>query len=264
MVAKNDVQMYLLSLKSFYARIKRGKVIAIIDRDLPTSSREVLLKHIPSVEFVILEDIDTGTCQRGGTWERLVYILDHTRDEYAVQLDCDTLTFGTDISEVSQCLENNIPFTLGTGGNPIVTMREAAAEARKETANYIGLVAERLFDQFPNADKLKYVRASSGFAGFAKNGFPRQSIETFHAKLAELLGARNTEWGTEQCASNFAIANSPNAVVLHRPKYANYNPANVPKNVAFLHFFGTYRYKNDFFAKRGQEVIKMLSASKAD
>ena len=263
MVAKSDVQMYMLSLKSFYARIKRGKVIAIIDRDLPSSSRELLLRHIPGLRFVILEDIDTGICQRGGTWERLVYILDHTRDEYAVQLDCDTLTFG-DISEVSHCLENNIPFTLGTGGNPIVTMREAAAEARKETANYIGLVAERHFDQFPNPDELKYVRASSGFAGFSKNGFPRESIEAFHAKLADLLGARNKEWGTEQCASNFAIANSPNAVVLHRPKYANYNPANVPKNVAFLHFFGTYRYKNDYFAKRGQEVIKMLSASNAD
>ena len=31
-VTENYVQMYLLSLKSFYARIKRGSVTAIIDR----------------------------------------------------------------------------------------------------------------------------------------------------------------------------------------------------------------------------------------
>lgn len=262
MVAKHDIQMYLLSLKSFYARIKRGKIIAIIDRDLPASSREVLLKHIPGISFVVLEDIDTGTCQRGGTWERLVYILDHTRDEYAIQLDCDTLAFGKDIAEVETCLENNIPFTLGSGLNPIVTMREAATKARNSPGNYIGMVAERLFDQFPKPDDLKYVRGSSGFAGFAKNGFTRKALEDFHTKLQELLGARKTEWGTEQCASNFVIANSPNSVVLHRPKYANYDPATVPEDVQFLHFYGTHRYKNDYFAKRGQDVIKSLLASR--
>src|SRR3974390_3102678 len=80
MVSNADVQMYLLSLKSFYPKIGRGKIVAIIDRDMPRESRMVLERHFPGIRFVILEDIDVGICQRGGTWERIVHLLDHSRD----------------------------------------------------------------------------------------------------------------------------------------------------------------------------------------
>src|SRR5689334_9828782 len=104
MVSKSDVQMYLLSLKSFYTYIGRGKIVAIIDRDLPQESRDLLIRHFPGIRFVILEDIDTGICQRGGTWERVLHLVDHSRDEYAIQIDCDTLAFGHDIDEVLNCV----------------------------------------------------------------------------------------------------------------------------------------------------------------
>ena len=257
-VTENYVQMYLLSLKSFYAHLKRGSVTAIINRDMPKYSREILQRHIPGIQMTILEDIDMGVCQRGGTWERLMYILDRTRDEYTMQLDSDTLSFGNDIAEVVYCVENNIPFTLGGGNNSIVTMAEAAANAQKSQHNYIGIVAERCFDRYPNAKSLKYVQGSSGFAGFSKNGVTREMIEDFHQNMERLVGPRWTEWGTEQCASNFAIANSSNAIVLQRPKYANFNPVTVSENAAFLHFFGTHRFRGDFYAKRGQKVIRAL------
>src|SRR3954453_81229 len=99
MVANTDVPMYLLSLKSFYPILGRGKVAAIIDRDMPQALRDTLEQHVPGLEFIILEDIPTGDCQRGGTWERLLYVLDRSESEYTIQLDADTLAVG-DLDEV--------------------------------------------------------------------------------------------------------------------------------------------------------------------
>jgi hypothetical protein len=147
-------------------------------------------------------------------------------------------------------------------GFQIVSLPEAAELARQSDSNFVGLAAERLFDRYPDAAKWKYVRASSGFAGFAKNGIARKVIEDFHVNMERLLGSRWTEWGTEQCASNFAVANSPNAVVLHRPKYGNFSPGLPNQKASFLHFYGTHRYEQDFFANRGREVIQSLNGRK--
>jgi hypothetical protein len=262
MVSNDDVQMYLLAMKSFYARMERGKLIVIVDRDMPNELRGVLQRHFPGIRFVILEDIDTGICQRGGTWERLVYLLDHAENEYAIQVDCDTLTFGEDVDEVISCAENNVAFTLSNIARPIKSMLEASAEAYTTDSNYVGIVAERLFEKYPDAANTKYVRGSSGFAGFAKGAFSRKQIEEFHRNMENLLGQDWKKWGTEQCASNFAVANSPGAIPLPHPKYETYWPGFDQPNT-FLHFIGSHRYDNDYFAKRGQDVIRELNARKA-
>lgn len=106
MVANADVPMYLLSLKSFYPKLGRGKIAAIIDRDMPQALRDTLTRHVPGLEFIILEDIHTGACQRGGTWERLLYVLDRSESEYTIQLDADTLTVGDNLEEVIRCVES--------------------------------------------------------------------------------------------------------------------------------------------------------------
>ncbi len=259
MVSNKDIQMYLLAMKSFYARIGRGKIVAIVNRDMPLSSRAMLQRHLPGILLSILEDIDVGACQRGGTWERLVHILDRAEREYVIQLDSDTLTFGADIDEVVRCAECNQAFTLSSRGQPIMSMAETAKDARHFESDYIGIVAERLFDRYPHADTVQYVRGSSGFAGFAKGVFARHKIETFHRHMEGLLESRWKEWGTEQCGSNFAVANSPGAVVLPYPKYAHYFGPQTPSDGAFLHFIGTHRYRNDYYARRGEAEIARLS-----
>jgi len=264
MVSNSDVQMYILAMKSFYRQLGKGKIIAIVDRDMPAGSRHTLERHLPGIRFAILEDIDTRSCQRGGTWERLLYLIDHSQNEYAIQLDADTLTFGTDINEVVHCVKNNIPFTLGNAGRPIEKMSAIAPNAREMTSNYIGIVAERLFDQYPGAEKLKYVRASSGFVGLAHRGIGREAIEDFHRNMEGLLGARWREWGTEQSASNFAVANSLGAVVLPFPKYANFTPWSQRGKTSFFHFIGSYRYHDDYFANCALKVIEELNAGNAD
>jgi hypothetical protein len=255
----HTIQMYLIAIKSFYSRIKRGRITLIVERGFSSDVRRLLEHHLPGIGFAIFEDIEMGVCQHGGTWERLIFMLERSREEYAIQLDADTLTFGKDIDEVIRCAENNIPFALSSDGNPIDTMIASANSARMIRSDYVGIAAERLFDRYPGAENLKYARASSAFAGFARGGFARAEIENFHRQGEALLGARWREWGTEQCASNFAIANSPGGMVLPNPKYDNFSPTTVHGTGSFLHFFGSVRYRDDYFATLAQGVIAELN-----
>ena len=77
-----------------------------------------------------------------------------------------------------------------------------------------------------------------------------------------MLGARWREWGTEQCASNFAIANSPGSLVLPFPKYANFPQGTVHDEGTFLHFFGTHRFKLGYYAALARGVIAELRGGK--
>src|SRR5580698_3654890 len=90
MVGNDDVHLYLLAIKAFYRRLGRGKITAIVASTMPQASRDLIAEHVQGIRFETLEQLDTGRCQRGGTWERLVYILDRTSDEYTLQMDCDT------------------------------------------------------------------------------------------------------------------------------------------------------------------------------
>lgn len=148
MVANTNVPMYLLSLKSFYPKLGRGKVAAIIDRDMPQALRDTLTQHVPGLEFVILEDIHTGACQRGGTWERLLYVLDRSKSEYTTQTDADTLTVGDNLDEVVRCVETSTPFTM-TNGFEFMSLPDVTEEAVATPSNYIGIVTERMFARYP-------------------------------------------------------------------------------------------------------------------
>src|SRR4029078_10581303 len=112
-------------------------------------------------------------------------------------------------------------FTMPGALRAIRTLPEAAADARAFDSTYVGIIAERFLDRYPRAESLKYVRGSSGFAGFAKGAFPRTRIIEFHRIMEGFLGEAWRKWGTEQCASNFAVANSLGGVVLPFPKYAS-------------------------------------------
>ena len=257
MIAKSDLAMYLLAIKSFYRKLGRGKIAAIIDRDTPQATRDVLAQHVAGIEFAVLEDISTGACQRGGTWERLLYCLDRSQHEYTIQLDADTLTVGNDIDEIVRCAETNTPFTMSDGFS-ILPLPNVAREAQV-SSDYIGLVSERKFAQYPHAQGWRYVRGSSGLAGFSRGGFSREKITRFHQIMEELVSAsRWREWGTEQSGSNFAIANSPEAVILPFPEYQSFLPNSFRQGAKFFHFIGSFRMRDNYFAARGQRIIAEL------
>ena len=267
MVEKRDVQMYILAVKALYRRLGRGKIVAIIDADLPQASRDLIREHLGPVEFVLLESIDTGSCQRGGTWERVLFCVDRSATDYVIQIDADVLCFGP-IEEVLDCIERNRAFTIAEN-MPVQPLTSWVEKGIERNQDHIVTTFEVKAREFPNADRWLYVRGSSGFAGFARGGVTRAILEEFHAGGAKVHGSRWTEWGTEQIASNFAVANSPNALPLPYPKYATFEPeyATFQKNgitadMSALHFIGIFRFDlGTFSLLANREIAEMQAAA---
>jgi hypothetical protein len=256
MVSHVDVIMYLIAIKSLYRRLGRGKVLIVDDGSLTDVDRQLLVEHLGDPRIVALDTLDTGRCPRGGTWERLVLILELcAAGDYVIQLDSDTLAQAP-LDEVAACVAANRAFTLGTRmGSAICTLREAADRIAGLDGDHVQMVAERAFATLPDADRRHYVRGSSGFAGFARDGFARADLEAFSLEMRERLGERWTQWGTEQVSSNYAVANSPGAQVLPYPKYACFDLRMDPQASAFLHFIGTHRFDRGVYASLANQVM---------
>ena len=174
-------------------------------------------------------------------------------------MDADILAVGPDLNELRDCITRNVAFTMADGDR-VRTMREAALRAQADPdSRYVGIAIEQRFDQYPDCERLKYVRGSSGLAGFARGAFTRAQLEEFHRNMQELLPSRWHEWGSEQCGSNFAVANSPGAVALPYPSYGCFGPGVERDRFKCFHFIGAHRFKDNYFANRGQEVIARLT-----
>ena len=130
-------------------------------------------------------------------------------------------------------------------------------------SGHVQHAAERALASLPGAEALRYIRGSSGFAGFARGGFARGRLDDFSRHMEAALGARWSEWGTEQVASNFVIANSPGAVVLPYPDYACYDPRIDAGRSLFLHFYGTYRFDGGTYGARSRAVLAALAPASA-
>lgn len=181
MVSHADVTMYLIAIKSLYRRLGRGSILVIDDGSLTDEDRDVLTEHLGRPTIVPLASLKTGTCPRGGTWERLVLILERTADEYVVQVDSDTLATSM-LDEVADCIANNRSFTLGTRmGQGFVRLREAAHRIAGLPGDHVQMAAERALAKLEGGERRRYVRGSSGFAGFARRGFQRATLEAFSA-----------------------------------------------------------------------------------
>jgi uncharacterized protein YbaR (Trm112 family) len=264
MVEKLDVQMYILAVKALYRRLGRGKIVSIVDADMEQSKRDLISKHLGPVEFRHLEDLDTGTCQRGGTWERVIFCVDRTAEDYVIQIDADVLCFGP-VEEVIQCVEQNRAFTIAEG-IPVQPLTAWVKHGEERKSDHIVNTFELKAKEFPEAEKYRYVRGSSGFAGFARGAVKRDLLETFHAGGQKVHGARWKEWGTEQIASNFTVANSPDSIPLPYPKYSTWEPEyatfqkkGITKDMSVLHFIGAFRFDLGVFPMlANQEIDAML------
>ena len=268
MLPRRDLIPYLLAIKSLYLRIGCGRVVVINevsehgDNTLVANDIAILSHHIPGIEIVDIAAIPTGSCPRGGTWERLVKAVELSGENYVIQVDADTLVFA-DIPEVVECWKANRSFLLGTGSGRTISPAPGIArmvrgwiEENGWTRPVIGVSAEALLDKLPRAAQKFYVHASSGFAGFARGAFQMVDLECFSNHMSELLGARwSGEWGSEQVGSNYILANAPGASVLPFPRYACFEPHLQLGDHAFLHFLGIYRYDGGVYRRRAHDFM---------
>ncbi len=264
MLRHSDVTQYLVAIRSFVACITPPAEIHIVDDGSLTKDDIARLKrHIPHLKIVHILEIDTGECPNGGTWERLKYIIDVSQDIYAIQMDADIFSRQS-LDSVEDAVKRNIPFLLGTempgsdSGKKIISLNEASNFAETLKGAHVQISVERLLRQL-TLPQQKYLRASSGFAGFAKQSVSWQTARDFSGQMEALLKSDRfpwTTWGTEQITSNFVLANAPDAVVLTAPEYINHDGSPIGDQERLIHFLGFARFENDTYRTLALKFIE--------
>jgi hypothetical protein len=256
--------MYLLAIKSFMRDGVAGRPVVLDDGTLTSDSKSILRSHLPEVTIRELRSVSMGSCQSGGTWERLRLISELVEHSYVIQLDADTISRGA-LSEVRSTRDRDVGFLLSgdSGTAKIETFVDASRRVASSKSEHVQVATEERLRTLLNSDKYVYARGCSAFAGFPQGSIDPDLVEWWHTKLAELMGARWTEWGTEQITSNILLANLGNVTVLPAPEYASFIPsgrtAKPFDESAFLHFVGSNRIDQGFYRRCASVAILDLA-----
>lgn len=259
---------YLVAVKSLHAHLQRGRVMLLDDGTLTDADKAVLAHHVGNPQILTFADIDTAPCPKGNCWERLLAILDLRRDHYVIQLDSDTVTLGA-LPEIEAAIAQNRSFTLGGGVEDVehgfMTIPQMIREIYPDGPLYphIQSVIESALRDVPGADDLNYIRGCAGFAGFAQSSGGRALAERFAVDAGRAVGARFNEWGSEQAASNFVVANDPDPIQLPYDRYTNHWEEALPADPAFIHYIGTYRYERGSYVASTERAIRQLRQSRS-
>lgn len=266
MIGTRVLLPYLAAIKSLHGQLKRGRIVILDDGTLTAADRDVLAAHLGNPRIISIFDVNTGPCPRGGTWERLLTLLDLRATDYVIQLDSDTVTLG-DLPDVADAIAANRSFTLrGDPDSELKSFAEMAAklndddflhnpDAHVQGAIECGLDRVSL----PMVEGPLYVRGCSGFAGFARGGNGRALAEAFSCEAARLLGdGRWARWGSEQVTSNLVIANEPDALLLPYDRYLNFWDEGIPDSARFVHFIGSCRYHGNAYIDATRTAIAAL------
>ncbi len=257
-----DVLMYLLAVKSFAAQIAVGRVLVLDDGSLTPQDCDTLADHIPGATVTPITAVDCRGTPQGGTWERLNRIVDLAESTYVIQLDADTVTLGP-LPEVAECIRRGTAFALCSERDAgIVPVKQAADYAARRDPDHVQILAERALRELDPSIGTKYARACSAFTGFPPGNWRRSTMQHFSDHMMAHLGNRwAVTWGTEQVTSNFIMANSPEARLLPFPKYCDYVGQPIAGETGFLHFIGTYRFKNNAYRGTAERVIGAMAAA---
>lgn len=251
MIGTRVLLPYLVAAKSLHRHLGRGRMVILDDGTLTAADRATLARQCGDPEIIALAAVDTGPCPRGGTWERLLCILDRRAADYVIQFDSDTVTLGA-LPEVAAAIDAGRSFSLR--GDATVELMDGVALAASlpplPPPMHIQQATERLLGDLdlPGLAQARYFRGCSGFAGFARSDNGRRLAEQFSAAIEARLGAaRWREWGTEQVTSNFVIANEPDPLLLPYHRYLNFWDEGLPADRRLVHFLGTCRFRGSAY-----------------
>ncbi|WP_338241426.1 hypothetical protein [Aurantiacibacter hainanensis] len=265
MIGTEVLLPYLVAVKSLWHHLRRGRVAILDDGTLTAPDRAILAHHCGDPQIIRIGDVRLGDFPSGGTWERLLTILDNRAGEYWIQLDSDTVTIG-DLPEIAEAIARNRSFLfLGDkdaeiGPLPLHEFRErfypdGAADG------HVQVRIESRLDSIDVRRDWKYVRGCSGFAGFAATGSGRPLAAAFLAEMKRMIGNEDvTIWGTEQVTSNFHLANEAQPVVLPYARYLNYWNEPWGEDARFVHFVGTHRHDNGAYIDASLQAIGQLKS----
>jgi len=256
MVHQRDVIAYLVAIKSFAKFANPERVVIVCDPSIGEHEKSIFRFHIPHVELRNAVEFRDPRIPIGGCWERLSAITTYSPENYVVQLDADTVTVGN-ILEVLTAIIDRHGFVLGEKRNQeILTLEEASKRAMLSTSNHIQALSEQVISN-AGLNGAFYVRGCAGFTGFPSNHEMRNIFFDFSIKMAAKTGKRWSEWGTEQVASNYLVANATESKILPYPKYST--PFNHEEIGSFQHFIGEIRFRNRDYENVSAKAIDALS-----
>ena len=254
---------YLVAVKSLWHHLQRGRIMILSDGTLTAADRATLAHHCGDPEVIDIADVDTTGFPTGGTWERLLTILDRRADRYFIQLDSDTVTLGYP-QDVADAIAANRSFTLLGGAEWDIGAQPCdrftpPATVPKAAEGHIQTRMERVLAQIGDADRLRYIRGCSGFTGFARDAAGRTLAAHFAQEMQRLLGAQAMhEWGTEQVTSSFLIANDPDPLLLPYAQYGNYWGEPWDDDCRFMHFVGAHRHDGSAYRDATKAALALL------
>ncbi|MFC4254310.1 hypothetical protein GRI97_02655 [Altererythrobacter xixiisoli] len=257
---------YLVAVKSLWHHLRRGRIVILDDGTLTAQDRAVLAHHCGDPELIRLDSVMRGPFPKGGTWERLLTILDRRDSEYWVQLDSDTVTTGP-VDEVAGAIARNHSFILLGGHDAEIGVLPTAEIARQlypegPGEGHVQRRVESRLGMIPDERGWRYVRGCSGFAGFSAMGPDRRLAAAFLAEMERMIGPADTHiWGTEQITSNFVLANESNQVLLPVDRYPNYWGETLKPDTAFIHFVGTHRHAQGAYVAASRKAIDAIRAA---
>lgn len=268
MIGTRVLLPYLVAVKSHHHHLGRGRIMLLNDGTLDAADRAVLAAHCGNPVIIEPQDVETAPCPKGNCWERLLSILDLRASDYVIQLDSDTVTLGS-VTEVAAAIDANRSFTLGGGVEDVqhgfMTIPEMIRDIYPDGALYphIQSIVEASLGDIPDAANLRYIRGCAGFAGFSRSPDGRIMAERFAVDAGKAVGPRFSEWGSEQAASNFVIANEPNPIQLPYDRYTNHWEEKLPRSPVFIHYIGTYRYARGSYVASTKRAIRQLRQNKS-
>ena len=260
MLRHSDVLMYLVAIKSVYSRLGPSLITVLDDGSLTKTDRELLRKHLSGIRFLHISAVNTESFQKGGTWERLLSVINLSDDYYVIQVDADIVALGS-LDEVLGCIRDNRAFTLA--GNPVAAVETAEGTSARvrnlwTSPDSVQPAAESILDQMPDAAKLRYIWGTSAFTGFPRGSGGLKKAYGFSEWMRGRLGPLWETWGSEQVTSNFLIANCPDPLVLPWQKYQCYEPPDYSVGTELNHFYGTYRFVGGAYRLHSRRAISML------
>lgn len=250
--------MYLVAIKSFYAQLGQANIYAIDDGSLTADQRRLLREQVRGITVLHINDAPRKRVPKGGCWERLLYMIQLAQSAYVIQLDSDTLTRRPLAEVIDACLAQT-PFILSgdRDGARVFSREEASRAVTLSQGRHVQTVMERQLAEIPGL-KPQYVRGSAAFFGLPRGALTLDEVEDFSERMVQALGLRWNEWGTEQATVNYLVANLAGTSVLQPPKYTHRWKTAPGSDTAFIHFIGTHRFENQFYALQSRKVIKAL------
>lgn len=268
MIGTRVLLPYLVAVKSLHRQLGRGRIMLLNDGTLDAADRAVLAVHCGDPVIIEPADVRSAPCPSGNCWERLLSILDLRLNDYVIQLDSDTVTLGP-VPEVVAAIDANRSFTLGGGLEDVEYGFMAIPDMIRDiypdgpVTPHIQSVIEAGLGGISDAANLRYIRGCAGFAGFSQSADGRAMAERFAVDAGRAVGPRFQEWGSEQAASNFVIANDPDPVQLRYDHYTNHWEEPLPPSPVFIHYIGTYRYARGSYVAATKMVIRQLGRRRA-